>query len=106
MLYKAMSSFLIVLLHLFFLVQAKGDGKFIGTNSYLAFTDGRSALAGAEDKIAIKFRFCNARGILLYLGGTNGFFAMGISNGKIYLEWKTNHKLVEVYLLRFILKSP
>ena len=47
-----------------------------------------------------RFRFCNDRGILIYqdgsIGGT-GFFALGVNSGKIYLEWKTNSKLIEVF---------
>ena len=77
-------------------LTVKGQDKFIDFNSYLSFTDGRAALAGAEDVLRFRFRFCNLKGILLYLEGSNGFFALGVNDKRLYLEWKTNHKLVEV----------
>ena len=57
---------------------------------------GAEQLAGAEYILTVRFSFCNERGILLYLDGLEGFFALGINNGRIYLEWKTNHELIEV----------
>ena len=65
-------------------------------NSYLRYDGSRNLLEGAENVLNFKFRFCNDHGVLIYQGGDDAFFALGIHSEKIYLEWKTPEKLIEV----------
>ncbi|CAH1226926.1 CDH6 [Branchiostoma lanceolatum] len=56
-------------------------------------------LAGAEDKLEMKFKACNQRGLLIYQAGQNqDFFAMGVFNGRIYIEASLSGQLLELFV--------
>ncbi|XP_035686333.1 uncharacterized protein LOC118422720 isoform X1 [Branchiostoma floridae] len=56
-------------------------------------------LAGAEDKLEIKFKACNERGLLIYQAGqAQNFFSMGVFNGRIYIEASLSGQLLEMFI--------
>ncbi|XP_078597376.1 uncharacterized protein LOC144873691 [Branchiostoma floridae x Branchiostoma japonicum] len=56
-------------------------------------------LAGAEDKLEIKFKACNERGLLIYQAGQGqNFFSMGVFNGRIYIEASLSGQLLEMFI--------
>ncbi|XP_035677734.1 uncharacterized protein LOC118416664 [Branchiostoma floridae] len=56
-------------------------------------------LKGAEDKLEIKFKACNERGLLIYQAGQGqNFFSMGVFNGQIYIEASLSGQLLEMFI--------
>ncbi|KAI8520644.1 hypothetical protein Bbelb_003980 [Branchiostoma belcheri] len=56
-------------------------------------------LAGAEDKLEMRFKACNERGLLIYQGGqAQNFFSMGVFNGRIYIEASLSGQLLEMFI--------
>ncbi|XP_066283960.1 uncharacterized protein [Branchiostoma lanceolatum] len=56
-------------------------------------------LAGAEDRLEMKFKTCKQRGLLIYQAGQNqDFFAMGVFNGRIYIEASLSGQLLELFV--------
>ncbi|XP_035676172.1 uncharacterized protein LOC118415585 [Branchiostoma floridae] len=56
-------------------------------------------LAGAEDKLEMKFKACNERGLLIYQAGqAQNFFSMGVFNGRIYIEASLSGQLLEMFI--------
>ncbi|XP_077986110.1 uncharacterized protein LOC144440598 [Glandiceps talaboti] len=83
--------------------------KYFDVDSYLKYNPVASAtqnhLRGAEDQLEFRFQYCNSQGILVYQEGDSsesgsGFFlAIGVSAGRIYLEWRvTSETIVELYV--------
>ena len=68
----------------------------LDVNSYLRYSGSTSPLQGAENLLRFKFRFCSNHGMLLYQEDGDKFFALGVNAGKVYLEWKTSDRLIEV----------
>lgn len=73
-----------------------GEAYYVDVDTYIRFPASSASLTGADNLLGFQFRFCNDRGMLIYQEGGDNFFALGVNSGKIYIEWKTSNKVVEV----------
>ena len=93
--------------------------KYIDVDGYIKYDAVSVAtsnqLRGAEQVLEFSFRYCHDPGMLIYQEGGNSaaerdlFFALGVNQGKLYLEWKVDRdSLVEVnfHFCIFFLSPP
>lgn len=81
--------------------------KYVDIDAYIRYNSVSNAslnqLRGAEQVLEFSFRYCHDPGMLIYQEGGNTeaqrdlFFALGVNNQRLYLEWKVEaDSLVEV----------
>lgn len=73
-------------------------GAYYGLSGFTAYSMGSSQLVGANESLAMSFRYCLSDGILLHATDSTGqlYFSLGVYNLQILVQFDAGAGLREV----------
>ena len=78
----------------------QSESAFFGQSGYVRFTNGSIRLSGGENRLELRFRPCEASGLLFYATSRDDsglYFALGLYSSQLLIEFTDETGLKEVY---------